>query len=486
MHFDHAHDVPRAITYLQHAARTDQVRSAHREAKAHLSRALALLESQPESVERDEREVALRIGLGTVLIATQGFGSPEVESCYSRARELCRRPSSARERFAVLWGLWLYYLDHGPLSSTRETADALSDLAQQSDHSGALLQAHHAQWATMFLAGDMAATEDYAERGIALYDPDRHAVLAATYGAHDAGGCARNFKARAAVLAGRTATAVRAIDESIAHARELAHPFSLALALAFAAFVHQARRDPLAARQRALESGAISREHSFVLMHGWASVFEGWALAELGDPDAGIPLMREGATRARTNGAGLFLPVLLGVLTEAQLKAGRAAESRATLAEALSLAARTGDQVSLSELDRLAGELCLVDDAGAAVRAQAEQHFHVALERTRVQGARLLELRTAVSLSRSWLASGRSSEARSLLERLAPESPKQRDLPDMVEARALLAESRISSVVIPDAVAQGERLVHRPELRRRAVLRVSSSGTHGLPVRSSM
>ena len=438
MHFDRAHDVPRAITYLQHAARTDQARSAHREAKTHLSRALELLESQPESVERDEREVALRIGLGTVLIATQGFGSPEVESCYSRARELCRRPGSARDRFAVLWGLWVYYLDHGPLSSAREIADELSDLAQRSEDSGALLQAHHAQWPTMFSAGDMAATEDYAERGIALYDAERHAALAATYGGHDAGVCARMFKARAAVLGGRTETAVRAIDESIAHARELAHPFSLALALAFAAFVHQARRDPHAARQRALESAAISREHSFVLMHGWASVIEGWALAELGEPDGGIPLMREGVARARTNGSSLFLPVLLGVLTEAQLKCGRVSEARTSLAEALALAARTGDQVSLSELDRLSGELCLVDGAAA----QAEQHLRVALERTRAQGARLLELRTAVSLSRSWLASGKRAEARDLLTQACAGITEAPALPDLVEARALLAELR--------------------------------------------
>jgi len=169
----------------------------------------------------------------------------------------------------------------------------------------------------------------------------------------------------------------------------------------------------MAARQRALESAAISREHSFVLMHGWASVFEGWALAELGDPDSGIPVMREGLARARTNGSSLFLPVLFGVLTEAQLKCGRVSEARTTLAEALALAARTGDQVSLSELDRLAGELCLID--GADVRA--EQHLRVALERTRVQGAKLLELRTAVSLSRSWLASGKRAEAHDLLTR---------------------------------------------------------------------
>ena len=107
-----------------------------------------------------------------------------------------------------------------------------------------------------------------------------------------------------------------------------------------------------------------------------------------------------------------------------------------SLAEALALAARTGDQVSLSELDRLSGELCLVDGAAA----QAEQHLRVALERTRAQGARLLELRTAVSLSRSWLASGKRAEAHGLLTQASAGITEAPALPDLVEARALLAE----------------------------------------------
>jgi predicted ATPase len=115
------------------------------------------------------------------------------------------------------------------------------------------------------------------------------------------------------------------------------------------------------------------------------------------------------------------------------------AEARATLAEALSLAARTVDQVSLTELDRLSGELWLVDGRGATAHAQAEQHFRVPLERARAQGARLLKLRTAVSLSRSWLARGRKSQARDLLEQACAGLPETTALPDMAEPRALLA-----------------------------------------------
>jgi hypothetical protein len=85
--------------------------------------------------------------------------------------------------------------------------------------------------------------------------------------------------------------------------------------------------------------------------------------------------------------------------------------------------------VSLSELDRLSGELWLVDGRGAAAHTQAEQHFRVALERSRAQGTRLLELRTAVNLSRLWLAGGRRSEARNLLEQTCAGLAEATDLP---------------------------------------------------------
>jgi DNA-binding winged helix-turn-helix (wHTH) protein/predicted ATPase len=439
MHFDRAHDTPHAITYLQHAARIDTHRSAHREARAHLQRALTLLEAQPASAERDVRELELLTALGAVLIAIQGFGSPEVESCYSRARELGTRVGTPAQRFPVLWGLWVYYLDHGPLTTTREIADSLSGLAQQSKDSGDVLQAHHAQWATMFSLGEIAATEDFAARGIAVYEPERHASMAAKYGAHDACVCAKNFVARAAVLAGRTAFAARMSDEAIAHARELAHPFSIALALIFAAFMHQARRDLQGARQRAREAGEISREHSFVLMHGWASVIEGWAMAESGEREPGIACMREGIARSATNGASLFLPQLRGALAEAQLRAGALGDARETLAEARARATRTGDLVALPELDRISGELALAT-SGSKAQADAERFMLAAVERARQQGARLLELRAAASLARSWCSAGRRGEARALLERTSTGFTETTALPDLDDARRLIAE----------------------------------------------
>lgn len=440
MHFDRAHDLERAITYLQHAAGIDQARSAHREAQAHLRRALELLEAQPPSRERDEREVALRIGLGSILVATHGFGTPEVESSYSRARELCGPLGSTRQSFPVLWGLWLYYLDRGPLDLSREIADGLSALADKLGDSSLALQAHHAQWATMFSLGDLAATAEHARRGSALYDSHQHAGMTSAYGSHDPGVCAQNFTARAAVLIGDTRLAVQASERGIAHARELGHPFSLALALVFAAFTRQAMRDVDGARERALAANTISREHGFVLMHGWAGIVEGWVAVEGGDMARGITLMRAGIARAGSKGSSLFLAMMLGMLAEAELKGGRLSEARSSLDAAFAQVARTGERIALPELERVAGELALASGSDRDARRRAEAHLRAGVERAREQQARLLELRVSVRLGRVWLAGGQRDEARELVQRAYAALPHAEEIADALDARQLLSE----------------------------------------------
>ena len=440
MHFERAGDRRRAIVYLGHAGRTDQLRSAHREANTHLRSALALLSTEPESLERDRRELPLRIALGSVLLAMHGFGATEVENNYSRARELCRRVGNTEQLSPVLWGLWLYYLDRGPLSSAGELADALSDLGRSSQDPVTTLQAHHAQWPTQFCAGDMAATDSHATQGLALYDRERHSALAITYGGHDTRVCAQYFMANAAVLAGRPETAKRTSDEAIAYARDLEHPFTLALALVFGSLVHQWRRDVLSTRERAVEAASLAREHSFPLVLGWASIMEGWAIAEAGEGARGVAMMRKGLGYARSNGSGLLLPSLLCVLAETELKCGRLAESRDTLAEALSLAERRGEQVSLPDLHRVRGEIYLAAASGAESQMHAERHLLESAEHAHVQGAWLLELRASIPIAQLWSALGKRPEARALLENARAGVAETLAVADIQHADALLAQ----------------------------------------------
>jgi hypothetical protein len=62
------------------------------------------------------------------------------------------------------------------------------------------LQAHHAAWTTQFFQRRYQACLKHAERGVALYDINRHSGHALRFGGHDPGQCALSTFARALSL----------------------------------------------------------------------------------------------------------------------------------------------------------------------------------------------------------------------------------------------------------------------------------------------
>jgi DNA-binding winged helix-turn-helix (wHTH) protein/predicted ATPase len=438
VHFDEAGDSRRAIAYLKRAAEIDRRRAANRAAEVHLTRALVVLDRLPASTERDELELTLSIDLGSALMATRGFGATEVEACYARAHTLCQRRKGAPQQFPVLWGLWLFYLGKGDTAPTRELSDAISTLASTTDDHATRLQAHHAEWATALSEGNLSATEAHARAGMAVYDVEQHASMASTYGDHDPGVCALSFMARAAVLAGRPNAAIKSSDEAIALARDLSHPFSLALALVFGAFTHQARRDVENTRHRAAEAGLVAREHGFGLMLAWATALEGWSLVRLGEREAGLAALRAGVEAAHATDSFLFAPLLLSLLAEAQLECEFSDAARATLDEAFRLAERNRDGLATAELHRLMGELSSAH--GPASRKVAEREFRCAFEIADRQGAKLVALRAAVRLSRLWILEKRADDAANLLTAARAAVSDGDGAEDVRDAEALISD----------------------------------------------
>jgi tetratricopeptide (TPR) repeat protein len=271
-----------------------------------------------------------------------------------------------------------------------------------------------------------------------LYETERDGDLATTYGNHDAAACAGFFSAWADALAGRTETAARVLDTAVAHARDLAHPFTLAVTLVSAAGVLDVSRNAGAARVRASEAAAIAREHSFGLMRAWASTYEGRALVDLGESDRGLSMMREGVAAGRATGSSLFQSFQLALLAEAQLRNHLYDESAQSLDEAFALSGHIGERLSASELHRVRGELRLATSRDRESRRHAEDDFRAAIEISRTQGAKLLTLRASVSLGRLLAGTSRSAEALGLLRAAHREVTEGRDLPDVTEATALL------------------------------------------------
>jgi DNA-binding winged helix-turn-helix (wHTH) protein/predicted ATPase len=438
MHFERSGDIRRAGMYLLQAAENAGSRSAFSVAGMHFERALALIGNEPASRERTEREIRLWIGLGGAAMAARGWGTPEAERAYSRARVLCQENGESPELFPALWGLWLFYWGRGPLSVAHELAQDLLGLAHSGGEDGPLLQAHHAAWATAFSRGDLGAACFHAGEGIRLYDPHRHATIAATYGNHDAGVCARLFLARASALLGRTEVAIRVSDDAVALARALKHPFSLALAHVFASAVAQACRQTDRVRAHAEAAAAIARDQDFRLLLAWSSAFEGWAAAVEGNREEGLSRIVNAIAEARATGADQFLPHLAGLAADAYLIGGNTADALKSVEDGLGIAARTGERFWEPELLRLKGELRIAQDPQCAAN-EAEQTFREAIEHARSQGSILLALRAAVSLGRLLGRAGRGGEVRDLILEMSQNLQHRTGL-DMDEANALLGE----------------------------------------------
>lgn len=394
MHFERGRESRRAVHYLKTAGEIATQRSAAHEAVVHLTRALELLRARPDDAERAEQEVALQIALGGPLMAVKGRGAPEVEQAYTRAQELCERIGDTPQLFPVVWGLFLFRRSRGEIDRAHELATRLLALAQRTSDPGQMIEAHHSLWATTFARGELEAAGEHVGAGLALYDADRHASLAAVYGNHDPGVCALGHGAWALELSGEPEEASRKSAEALALARRLRHPFSEAHALLYAARLPQFRGDWHTTRERAEEAARLARERGFVQLQAWADVTGGWAVVAAGRTADGLARMRVGLATMRTLGSEEFKTYFLGLLAAALEKAGEMEAALDAVTRALEAVERSGERFYAAELHRQRGELLLGTDLASARRS-----FETAVRVARDQRAAALEQRALRALN---------------------------------------------------------------------------------------
>jgi predicted ATPase len=82
----------------------------------------------------------------------------------------------------------------------------------------------------------------------------------------------------------------------------------------------------------------------------------------------------------------------------------------------------------------------LVEGAKGKTKKEAEACFHQAVDIARRQGAKSLELRAVMSLSRLWQKQGKKEQARQLLAEIYGWFTEGFDTADLQEAKALLQE----------------------------------------------
>ena len=411
-HWTEAQEAEKAVDAWMGAGLKALAGSADVEAAHYLENGLRLVSALPADI-RQRRELELLVTLGPALSNTRGFAAAEVEEVYQRAYELAEGRLQGPEQFRILLGLWHFYVVRADMEKARALGEQILALAEASGDRDLLEQAAYALGSTYFYCGDLAQGRLQMERGLDAEAPDR--PLPAQQNV-DAQVGLRSCLALALWQQGFPDQALARTREAVELGTRSQHLPSRAFGLNYTAYLHLLRREREACQTAADELRRLSEEKGLFWLPS-SLMFLGWTLALSDDPaerPAGIAQIEGAFAAYQRFGARLGQSSIRSYLIGAYLHSGRAEEAWQAAGEGIAESRQTGELYCLAELHRLRGEARLAQGAPGAEDA-AELDFREALAIARGQGARMFELRAAVSLARLERARGRGEEGRALL-----------------------------------------------------------------------
>ncbi len=406
---------------------------AYHEAIAHLSHAVDLLDSLPETPERNTRKLDVLLVLSIPYAATEGYGAPNVADVLYRARQLAEEVGSREQLHHVLVlvsSLRTMRAQRGflePAERSLDIARGLNDDRRITTSSGALGFA-------LLHAGEFGRARAHLEEASAFLTPRAEQPLPSMWG-FDEMVWNLQWGAWALWFLGYPDQALRQGEETIARTERLGHPHSLATALGFAgAGIAMLRRESERAEPYLERVTRLASEEQLAAYQALTMAMTGWLRAEQGEMDQGIEQLRDGLNGMEAIKVRSLNTLFYTLLAEKCWQAGKLDEGLTVTAEGLARGRQSGERICEAEMHRVRGELLLMDNA----REEARGALRKALDIARHQEAKSLELRAAVSLGRMLKSEGREGEARDNLQPVYTWFTEGFDTPDLREARGML------------------------------------------------
>jgi predicted ATPase/class 3 adenylate cyclase len=439
-HWTDAGELERAIRYWNESGKLAARRAANHEATNHLRTGLQLLEQLPDKKAHHALKLEMLVTLGPVLMATKGYGAPEVRDVYHDMKALAATDDGFIEQyFAATFGLWLHYHGRADFNQARAAISELFELSEQYQNQHYRLQARHAAWTTGLNTGEFQESRQYAEEAAAQLERETHHLHYLTYAGHDPGVCQLAHNAMASWFLGYPVLAQQKAAGALEAAVELSHPPSEITARFFGLITLQFLKLTDEVSESARSVIRLTSTHGPVTWHAAARAISGWSTAARGDVAAGLNECRDAVAAYLKTGNIVRQPYYLGLLADVCRLAGQVDEGLAALDKALDTSAETGDQHWDAELYRLKGELLFLKGANDFPTA-AEEQIRRAIHVSRSQNAKSLELRAITSLAGILRSRSRAIEARSELYPVYEWFSEGHDFPDLIAARAMLNE----------------------------------------------
>jgi tetratricopeptide (TPR) repeat protein len=311
-------------------------------------------------------------------------------------------------------------------------------LAQEMDKSDLELEGHHTLWGTFSLTGDMAAARLHAERGIELYRFEQHGDYGFVYGNHDPGVCACYTNAAMLWLLGYAEQARTQIEYAMVLIHRHTQSVFIAHGLMHCCMPYMLLGDTIAVREILARVQPLAIETANQGQMSECEFTLGWALAVDGEYANAIAQMEGGLAAQPPAASRYYYCYFLSILADACYRNGQFYKGQDYLHQAIEEANTSGERWWEAELHRLEGHAHLLTNDRSL--NSARESFQLALDVSRKQGAKMLELRAAIDLFRLLREQGECQGTFDLLVPVYEWFTEGFDSADLREAKALLEE----------------------------------------------
>jgi class 3 adenylate cyclase/tetratricopeptide (TPR) repeat protein len=421
----------KAVGYWLKAAQEAVARCAMMEAVAQVQKGLSRLAGLPDGTGRQEQELGLQVALGSALIATKGFSSPEVGETFARASVLTERLDRPDYQFSVLCGLWSYHVVRSEHRIALSFAERMEQIGDERNDAARILHGRFLRGIVLFFLGEFVAAlglfkqchglQAYRQSFSGLVTEDPYSVML-------------GYLAATLAYLGYFDQGRSRANEGMLEARRLQHAHTLEFNLLFTCWVALVANSPRDALRCAEEMIDLANEHGFLLWLASGTYSRGALSTAIGHPSDGVTLLMQAISQFRATGAVVNTPLMLAHLADAHGRLGRLSEGLSRLTEAGKIIEATDERQDEALVYRLQGDLL----NAAGDQAAAERSYRRALAVADRQNAKGLELRAATSLARLWCDQGRRTEARDLLAPIYGWFTEGFDTPVLQDAKALL------------------------------------------------
>ncbi|MDQ0379752.1 ATP-binding protein [Amycolatopsis thermophila] len=292
----------RAVSFYRRAAAFASSTFAHAEAIRLHQEALDLVRAQPDSRESARAELSILETMAAPLNARYGYASPQVQHALERTIDLARQLGRRDSALTAMVGLWASRFVQGRTGEAYELATTVLNLVDpDSELRGA---AHFTFGGSATSLGRPAEALQHFDLAVKLSGDAPLLTVGTRLDVH-----ATAWAAHPHWLLGHTGEAVAAAVDAIGLARAIDHPYSLAVALAYAGITYQMCDEKVRLGDVVGELGELCDRYGFAYYREWGLVLGGWRAGR-------IDTARRGIDNLRAEGSFARMPYWLSLLAD--------------------------------------------------------------------------------------------------------------------------------------------------------------------------